>query len=85
LKGKHRADLGAIKNIEKQSLYDIVLVMSQGDLVAFETMGKAKKIFSSLPGTEETRIFSILSAVRPHPDIGELNVIREPFRFKEIL
>jgi hypothetical protein len=59
--------------------------MSQGDLVAFETMGKAKKIFSSLPGTEEARIFSVLSAICPHPNIGELHVIREPFCFKEIL
>jgi hypothetical protein len=85
LKGKHGADLGAVENVQKQSLHDIVLVMSQGDLVASETVGKAKKTFSSLPGTEEARIFSILSAIGPHPDIGELHVKSEPFCFKEIL
>jgi hypothetical protein len=85
LKGKHRADLRTVKNIEEERLNDIIFVVAQGDLVTFEPMGKMEKTFSSFPGTEETRIFSILSAIRLNPDIGKLNVVREPFCFKEIL
>jgi hypothetical protein len=59
--------------------------MTQGDLVTFETMGKTEKTFPSFPGTEETGIFSILRAIRLNPNLGELNVVREPFYFKEIL
>jgi hypothetical protein len=85
LKGNHRANLSAVENIEKKSLNDIVLVVTQGDLVAFETMGKTEKTFSSFPGAEETGILSILRAIRLRPDIGELHVVSEPRRFKEIL
>jgi hypothetical protein len=85
LKGKHGADLCTVKNIEKERLNNIVFVVTQRDLVTFEPMGKMEKTFSSFPGAEETRIFSILSAIRLHPDIGELNVVREPLCFKEIL
>ncbi len=59
--------------------------MAKGDLVTFETMGKMKQAFSPLPGTEKTRVFSILRAIRPSPDIREFNVIRESFRSKKIL
>jgi hypothetical protein len=59
--------------------------MTEGDLVTFETMGKMEQTFSSFPGTKETGVFAILRAVRPSPDIGELNVVRVPFRFKKIL
>jgi hypothetical protein len=84
LNGKHRADLRAVENIEKKRLNDIVLVMPQRDLVAFETMGKTEKTFPSFPGTEKTRIFSILRAIRLHPDIRELDVPRESSCLKEI-
>jgi hypothetical protein len=59
--------------------------MAKGDFVAFKTMSEMEQALSSFPGTEETGIFAILRAVRPSPDIGELNVVREPFRFKKIL
>jgi hypothetical protein len=85
LKGKHRADFRTVKNIKKESLNDIVFVVAQGDFVTFETMGNMKKTFSSFPGTEETRIFPILSAIRPNPDISELHMIRKPSCFKETL
>jgi hypothetical protein len=85
LKRKHGADLGTVKNIEEKGLNDIIFVVTQGDLVTFEPVGNMEKTFSSFPGAKETRIFSILSAIRLNPDIGELNVVREPFCFKKIL
>jgi len=83
LKGKHRADLRAVENIKKKRLNDIVLVMTQGDLVALEAMGKTEKPFPPFPGTEETRIFSILRAIRSPPDIRELDVTRQSSGLKE--
>src|SRR5512139_2468046 len=59
--------------------------MAEGNLVAFETMSKMKEAFSPFPGTKETGIFSILCTVRLSPNIGELDMVREPFRFKKIL
>jgi hypothetical protein len=79
LKGKHGADLSTVKNIEKKGFDDIVLVMAKGNLVTFETMSKMEETFSPFPGTEETGVFPILGAIRSPPDIGELDVVREPF------
>jgi hypothetical protein len=59
--------------------------MAKGNLVAFETMSEMKEAFSPFPGTKETWIFSILRAVRPSPDIRELDVVRKTFCFKIIL
>ena len=59
--------------------------MAEGNLIAFETMSEMKEAFSPFPGTKETWIFSILCAVCPSPDIGELNVVRKTFHFKKIL
>jgi hypothetical protein len=84
LKGKHGADLGTVNNIKKKGFDDIVLVMAQGDLVAFETMSKMEEAFSPFPGTEETGVFPILCTVRFSPDIGELDVVRESFCFEKI-
>jgi hypothetical protein len=85
LQGKHGADLGTVKDIKQESFNDIVFVMAKSDLITFETMGKMKEVFSPFPGAEETRVFTILSAVRFSPDIGELNMVREPFGFKIFL
>jgi hypothetical protein len=85
LQGKHGADLGTVKDIKQESFNDIVFVMAKGDLITFETMGKMKEVFSPFPRAEETGVFTILSAVRFSPDIGELNIVREPFGFKIFL
>jgi hypothetical protein len=85
LKGKHRANLSTIENIKKEGLNDIVFVMSEGNLVTFETMSEAEQMLSSFPGAEETGVFSILRTVRPSSDIRELDVVREPSPFKKIL
>jgi hypothetical protein len=85
LEGKHCADFCTVKNIKEKSLNDIVFVMSEGDLVTFETMSETEQLLSSFPGTEEAGVFSILGTVRPSSDIRELDVVREPFPFKKIL
>jgi hypothetical protein len=85
LKGNHGADLGAIKNVKQEGLNDIVFVVAEGDLIAFETMGKMEQAFSPFPGAKETGVFSILGAVCPRSDIGELDVERESSRFTKFL
>jgi len=85
LKGKHGADLSAVKNIEKKGLDDIVLVMAKGNLVALETMSKMKEAFPPVPGAEEAWVLPILGAIRSPPDIGELDMVREPHVFKKLL
>jgi len=59
--------------------------MTESDLVAFETMGKMEQTFPSLPGTEKARVFPILRTVRPSPDMGEFDMVREASHCKKIL
>jgi hypothetical protein len=85
LKGDHGADLSTVKDIEQEGFNDIVFVVAEGNLVTFETMGKMEKTFSPFPGAEEARVFSILRAVRPSSDIGEFDMVTEPFGLKKLL
>lgn len=59
-------------------------MMPQGDLVALKAVGEIKQAFSPFPGAKKTGVFPILRAVRPPPDIGELDVVGESFCFKKI-
>jgi len=54
---KHRTDFRAVKDIEKESLDNIILMMTEGDLVTFQPMGQGKDPLSSFPGTKETGVF----------------------------
>jgi len=49
--------------------------MTESDLVTFKTMSNMEEPFSPFPGAEKARVFSILGAIRPPPNISELDVI----------
>jgi hypothetical protein len=82
LKRKHGANLTAVKNVEKKGLDDVVLMMPEGDLIAFEAIGQLEKFFPPFPGTEKTGVLSVLRTVGPFPDVCEFNMVGQAFLFK---
>jgi hypothetical protein len=60
-------------------------MMSEGDLITFETTGQLKKFFPSLPGTEKTGILPVLRTVGSLSDVCEFDMVGETFFFKIIL
>ncbi len=75
LNREHGADFGAIKNIKEKGFDDVILVVSEGDLLTVESMGNAENTFPSLPGAEEARIFPILRTVGQPSDFCFLDVV----------
>ena len=60
LQWRHGTDFTGITYIHKKGLNDIILVVTQCNLVTAEFIGNFKKPFPSQPGTQETGIFTVL-------------------------
>jgi hypothetical protein len=58
--------------------------MSQGDLIAFQTVGQMKDKLSPFPGAEEAGILSIFRTICLRPNVCKLDVVGETFCFKKI-
>ena len=75
LNREHGADLRAIQDIQKEGFNDVILVVSEGDLMTVETMGNMKNAFSPFPGAEKARIFPILRTVGQPSDVCFFDVV----------
>ena len=57
--------MGSVANVDEESLDEIVLIVSQGNLLTVEVSSLPKEGCSSESGTEETRVFAVFGTVGP--------------------